>query len=393
MIEINRLLRLPPFENIFLFGARNTGKSTLITKLFNSSKSLYIDLLDTTEEDRFARDPEQLYQIVTALPQNITHVVIDEIQKNPRLLNVVHRLMQKTNKYFVMTGSSARKLKQGSANLLAGRAFVYHLFPFTSIELGSHFNLDNALQWGTLPRVIQQSENGMRQEFLNAYAHTYLKEEVWAEHLIRKLEPFRNFLEVAAQCNGKIINYNNIARDVGVNDKTIQTYYSILVDTLVGYSLEAYHGSFRKRLNGKPKFYFFDTGVARALARLTTVPLLPQTHAYGNAFEHFIILECLRLADYYRLDYRFSYLRTTSDAEIDLVVERPGKPLLCIEIKSATDVTKSDIGVFQRLCKDIPQCEAICLSRDTYSKVLENVTIYPWEQGLKKFFTIISSFA
>lgn len=383
---IPRILTLPKKAHLLLLGARNTGKSTLIAEQFNSESTFLIDLLDTQEEDRFARDPEQLSQIVAALPKKISHVVIDEIQKNPRLLNVVQRLMKKHDKFFVMTGSSARKLKSGAANLLAGRAFVYHLFPFTAIELGEQFNLIDALQWGTLPQIFQHDENSLRREFLNAYAHTYLKEEVWAEHLIRKLDPFRSFLEAAAQSNGKIINFSNISRDVGVDDKTIQTYYSILVDTLVGFLLEPYHGSFRKRLSGKPKFYFFDPGITRALAKLTTVPLAPQTNAYGNAFEHFIILECMRLADYSRSDFRFSYLRTTSDAEIDLIVERPGKPLLCIEIKSSTNVNSTDISVFQRLCKDIPHCEAICLSNDKYAKVLDNVTVFPWQQGLEKFF-------
>ncbi len=386
MIEIQRLLQLPPQAHTLLFGARNTGKSTLVTKIYPPQSSLLIDLLDNNEEERFAKDPEALSQIVAALPDSTTHIIIDEIQKNPRLLNVVQRLMKKKNKFFVMTGSSARKLKQGSANLLAGRAFVYHLFPFTSIELGSYFNLDEALRWGTLPEILLYKEDKLRQEFLNAYAHTYLKEEIWAEHLIRKLDPFRSFLEAAAQSNGKIINFSTISRDVGVDDKTVQTYYSILVDTLVGFFLEPYHGSFRKRLSGKPKFYFFDTGVVRALAKLTSVPLVSQTNGYGNAFEHFIILECMRLADYYRCDFRFSYLRTTSDAEIDLIVERPGKPLLCIEIKSSTDVQTSDISVFQRLCNDIPDCEGVCFSNDKYAKVLGNVTVYPWQAGLRKFF-------
>jgi uncharacterized protein len=386
MTKIKRILQLPEDKHFFLFGARNTGKSTLISTEFTAQNSILIDLLDIATEEQFAKDPEKLRQIVLGLPDDITHVILDEIQKNPRLLNIIQLLMRETKKIFIMTGSSARKLKQGSANLLAGRAFVYHLFPFTSIELGAQFNLNQALQWGTLPQIISYSTDRDRHEFLNAYAHTYLKEEIWAEHLIRKLDPFRHFLEVASQSNGKIINYNNIAHDVGVDDKTVHTYYSILVDTLVGFFLESYHGSFRKRLSSKPKFYFFDTGVSRALAGLTTVPLLPQTNAYGNAFEHFIILECLRLSDYYRCDYRFSYLRTTSDAEIDLIVERPGKPLLCIEIKSSNDVSQSDIRVFQQLCKDITNCEAICLSNDKYPKVIGNVTVYPWLQGIKKYF-------
>ncbi len=343
-------------------------------------------MLDSAEEDRFARNPNELFQITTALPSTITHVIIDEIQKVPRLLDIVQQLMRKTHLYFIMTGSSARKLKHGGANLLAGRAFVYHLFPFTSIELGSAFNLDAALRWGTLPEIFTFQNDEEKQEFLHAYAHTYLKEEIWGEHLIRGLDPFRRFLEVAAQGNGKIINFSNIARDVGVTDKTISSYFSILEDTLIGFFLEPFHHSFRKRLSNKPKFYFFDPGVVRALSRLTSVPLVAQTNGYGNAFEHFIILECMRLNEYSRREYRFSYLRTINDAEIDLVVERPGQPLLCIEIKSATNVGPEDIRTFTTLRQDLPDAEAIVLCNEKYSKKIDNVTVLPWQQGLREYF-------
>jgi len=383
---IPRLLVLPKNHSFFLFGARNTGKSTLLENQYDASFSISIDLLDSAEEERFRRDPNILYQIVTALPLTITHVIIDEVQKVPKLLDIVQRLIKDTDKYFVMTGSSARKLKKGGGNLLAGRAFIYSLFPFTSIELGSNFNLESALQWGTLPQILTCKDDKERQEFLHAYAHIYLKEEIWQEHLVRKLDPFRRFLEVAAQSNGKIINTSNIARDVGVDDKTITAYYSILEDTLIGFFLEPFHNSFRKRLSNKPKFYFFDTGVVRALSHLIGIPIVPKTHDYGNAFEHFIILECIRLANYYNKEYRFSYLRTVNDAEIDLIVERPGQPLLCIEIKSATYVDAMDISVLRKLCKDLSNSEAICLCNEKYPKQIDNVTVLPWQQGLKQYF-------
>ncbi len=267
-----RLLTLPKEHSLFLFGARNSGKSTLVKEVYADS-SIIIDLLKKKTEARFARNPDALYDIVKALPETTTHVIIDEVQKNPKLLDVVHDLMSDTKKCFVMTGSSARKLKQGGANLLAGRAFVYHMYPLTHIELGDTFNLDHALHWGTLPEIFTLDIDEMKKEFLYAYAHTYLKEEIWNEHFIRDLDPFRRFLEVAAQCNGQLINFSNIARDVGVSDKTIKSYYSILEDTLIGFFLEPYHASFRKRLSHQPKFYLFDTGVTRALAFLTYVKL------------------------------------------------------------------------------------------------------------------------
>ncbi|MGA2655447.1 MAG: AAA family ATPase, partial [Gammaproteobacteria bacterium] len=292
---LKRILQLPDNHSFFLFGARNTGKSTLILERFNQQQSLWINLLDLDQEEQFAREPNLLYAIVKALPKNITHIVIDEIQKLPKLLDVVHRLIEETDKYFVLTGSSARKLKYGGANLLAGRAFLYHLFPFTFIELGHHFNLHQALQWGLLPSVALAKTDELRAQTLRAYAQIYLKEEIWAEQWIRKLDPFRKFLEVSSQCNTQIINYANIANDVGVDDKTIINYFSILEDTLLGFFLEPYHTSIRKRLSEKPKFYFFDNGVARALAFSLNVPLTPKTSAYGTAFEHFIITQIMAL--------------------------------------------------------------------------------------------------
>jgi predicted AAA+ superfamily ATPase len=182
-----------------------------------------------------------------------------------------------------MTGSSARKLKRGGANLLAGRAFVYHLFPFSFVEVGEMFDLEKALNWGMLPQIFATRTNDDRVRFLQAYAYTYLKEEIAAEQIVRKLGPFRRFLEVAAQCNGKIINYAKIASDVGVDDKTVKEYFLTLEDTLIGFFLEPFQHSFRKRLSHKPKFYFFDLGVTKALARTLTVELRPSTSAYGEA--------------------------------------------------------------------------------------------------------------
>jgi predicted AAA+ superfamily ATPase len=380
-----RLLNLPKEHSLFLFGARNTGKSTLVNDVY-ADASILFDLLDKKLEARFLRNPDELHDIVIGLPETTTHVIIDEVQKIPALLDVVHRLMGKTSTCFIMTGSSARKLKQGGANLLAGRAFVYHMYPLTHVELGDTFDLDHALHWGTLPQIFTLNNDEMKKEFLYAYAHTYLKEEIWNEHFIRDLDPFRRFLEVVAQCNGKLINFSNIARDVGVSDKTIKSYYAILEDTLIGFFLEPYQDSFRKRLSHQPKFYLFDTGVTRALAFLTDVKIAKKTNAYGNAFEHFIILECIRLSSYYRLNYKFSYLRTQDDVEIDLIVERPGKPLLCIEIKSSDEISKNHISSFISITKDLGNMEAICIGNDEYTKKIDHVLVLPWKIALQKYF-------
>ncbi len=381
-----RLRKFSSKYSFFLFGPRGTGKSTLLKQRFNLDECLWLDLLESSVEDRFLQSPSDLYAIVKALPDHIQYVVVDEIQKVPPLLDEVHRLIEGTDKIFILTGSSARKLKQGGANLLAGRAFVYHLYGLSCFELKDQFDLAQALQWGTLPKIFSFSENLDKTEFLRAYADTYLKEEIWSEHVVRNLSPFRRFLEVAAQCNGKIINYANIARDIGVDDKTIKDYFGILEDTMIGFFLESYHNSFRKRFVEKPKFYFFDLGVVRSLSRSLSVPLTPKTAAYGEAFEHFILLEFIRLGSYFQPDYRYSFLRTPADVEIDLVIERPGKPLLCIEIKSSDAISERDITAFLRITKDIPQCEAVVLSQDRFAKQFGHVMSYPWKEGLEKFF-------
>lgn len=385
---LNRLLKISKNQSVLLFGARGTGKSTLMQKDFDLQNSVWIDLLDPILEDRFARHPDELKNIVLELPTHITHIVIDEIQKLPKLLDVVHSLIESTNKYFVMTGSSARKLRRGGANLLAGRAFVYYLFPLSFIELGNQFNLENALHWGLLPKIYSLNTVEDKTQFLQAYAHTYLKEEIWAEQFIKKLDPFRRFLEVSAQANGKIINFANIARDVGVDDKTVKEYFSILEDTLIGFFLEPFHHSFRKRLSLKPKFYYFDIGVTRALARQLSLPLKKSTSLYGEVFEHFIILECLKLAAYFRKEFRFSYLKTKDDVEIDLIVERPGKIPLFIEIKSSSEIKKEDISAFIRVTKEFGNCESVVFSQDPFKKKYDHVTVFPWAKGIKHFFEI-----
>ena len=387
----SRLRHFSHKHSFFLFGPRGTGKSTLLKKRFSQKDCLWLDLLDSSIEDQFLRHPSELYAIVKGLSKDVSYVIIDEIQKVPKLLDEVHRLIEETDKIFILTGSSARKLKHGGANLLAGRAFVYHLYALSCFELGDAFDLDKALCWGTLPKIFSLEDEAQKSAFLRSYADTYLKEEIWNEQVIRKLPPFRRFLEVAAQCNGKVINYANIARDVGVDDKTIKEYFCILEDTMIGFYLEPFHHSFRKRLVEKPKFYFFDPGVVRSLSRRLSVPLTPKTAAYGEAFEHYILLEFLRLRSYFQPDYRFSFIRTAADVEVDLVIERPGKPLLCVEIKSTQTIHEQDISAFITITKSIENCEAIVLSQDRFVKKFDHVTCYPWKQGLEECFSEIKS--
>ena len=379
---ISRHLQPTASRSFFLFGARGTGKTTFLREHFAREEVLWIDLLLPEVEDRYASRPRLLAEQIAARPDPAGWVIIDEVQKVPKLLDVVHSQIESAGTRFALTGSSARKLKRGTVNLLAGRAFVYHLFPFTTAELGTSFDLETALAFGTLPGLLELQTPEEKADFLRAYALTYLKEEVWGEHLVRNLDPFRAFVEVAAQCNGELINYARIARDVGVDTKTVQSYFQILEDTLLAYMLEPYHRSVRKRQSQAPRFYLFDTGVCRALSRTLNIPLNPGTYAFGRAFEHFVVTEALRRNDYLKKDFRFSHLRTKDGAEIDLVIERPGQPTVLVEIKSSPQVDPTDVRHLAAFCQDIPDSVSVCLSREPIPRVVNDVRILPWEQGL-----------
>ena len=380
---IHRIINPLKSNSFFIFGPRGTGKTTFLKNFFTRGECYWINLLDPATEEKYARNPATLTHEIEGL-RNTDWVVIDEVQKIPKLLDLIHHHIENSGIKFALTGSSARKLKRGSANLLAGRAFVNHLFPLTHIELKDQFQLDDHLQWGALPKVVQLASAEEKNEFLRAYALTYLKEEVWAEHMIRQMDPFRKFLEIAAQANGQILNYSNIAVDVGVDTKTIQSYFGILEDTLIGTLLEPFHYSVRKRQRKNPKFYFFDLGLKRALERNLTQQLTPGSYPYGLAFEHFVILEAFRLNEYYRNDFRFSYLRTKDDAEIDLIIERPGMPIALVEIKSTDQTDERDVRILERFGKAFKQVESFCLSRDPRPKKIGSVALLPWESGLQE---------
>ncbi|MDD9899262.1 MAG: AAA family ATPase [Candidatus Melainabacteria bacterium] len=383
--KIKRLLQIEEDYSCFLFGARGSGKTTLINELYQDRAKVF-DLLDVELESRLQRNPNLLKELVEDLDQATKYVVIDEVQKIPKLLNLVHQLIESTDKFFILTGSSARKLKRGQANLLAGRAFSYFLHPYTSKELGDSFDLDHALRWGMLPKVQEFKTEGSKSKFLKTYCQTYLKEEIFAEQFVRALDPFRHFLELAAQMNGKILNYSKLAKDIGVDDKTVSKYYSILEDTLIGFSLKAFKHSFRKQLATKPKFYLFDTGVKRSLDNSLTIPLQESSFAYGNAFEHFVILDIIKLASYFHDNYRFSYLRTKDGVEVDLVVERPGLPHLFIEIKSSKEVDTSELKNLSLLATDFGDCEAVCFSRDKLNRQVDDIELVHWQEGLERYF-------
>lgn len=380
-----RLSNLLKSNSFFLFGPRGCGKTSLIKKQFKGLKTLWLDLLEEDLYRQYLIHPEELLQLDYS---SYEWIVIDEVQRVPALLNHVHKMLESgVDIKFALTGSSSRKLKREVANLLAGRAFENHLHPLTYIELGEDFKLIDILNWGSLPKIFSLKGEPEKQAFLRTYVNTYIKNEIREEQVVRKLEPFVKFLEVAAQMNGKILNYAKIGRDCGVDSKGVERYFEILTDTLLGFYLEPFHQSVRKRQSQKSKFYFFDLGVKRSLERTLNIPISEQTYAFGDAFEHFFILECFRLNDYYLKDFRFSYLRTKDDFEIDLIIDRPGLKRLFIEIKSTIHLDQIEVNKYKRIKKDLGDVELWFVTREKLKRTLDGFKILPWKEALKNLFT------
>lgn len=378
-----RSLNVIKKHSFFLFGARGTGKSSYIQHHFSEEEALYVDLLLPWEFDVLNRDPEELSRRISALPNEQRWVIIDEVQRIPKLLNLVHHHIERSNVFFGLTGSSARKLKRGAANLLAGRALIYSLFPLTHIELGPDFDLLKVLSVGSLPGIFT-ADPTIQSKMLSAYTHTYLREEVQAEQLVRAIDPFHLFLAVAGQMSGKLVNYSAIARESGVSDRSIKEYFQILEDTLLGFHLLPFHESIRKRQLHSPKFYIFDEGIQRSLAGTLSIPLQTGTSAFGDAFERWLICEVYRLIKYADNDYQMSYLRTKDDAELDLILQRPGLPNALIEIKSTDSIRPEHVSTLKRFARDMAHAEAFLLSRDPHPKIIDGIKILPWRQGLQE---------
>jgi len=389
---VKRLIKPSINSSFFLFGARGVGKSTWIEDEFlsqfkNKNEVLYINLLEDLVEERYLRNPQLLVEDINVKKDAIKWVIIDEVQKIPRFLDIIHNLIEKKKIKFLLSGSSARKLKISGANMLGGRAFDYRLFPFCFIELKELFKLDEVLNYGMLPRVFVLNQTTDKIKFLLSYVSTYVKMEVQLEQLLRNIEPFRDFLEIAAQMNGKMINYSKIAKDVGVDHKTVQTYYSILEDTYLGFKLPAYHNSIRKSQLLTPKFYFFDTGIKRAIEGSLHSAVVHGTSFYGDTFEHFIILEIYKLNHYLETDYRISYFGTKDKSEVDLILSRGRKKIL-VEIKSTKNINESEV---KKLAKYSAKAKGsgFYLSLDPYPRFIHDINCLPWDQGIKKIFELI----
>jgi len=385
----HRLCKPLKTRSFFLFGPRSVGKTWLLRELFsaNSADVITLNLLQEQLYLELLVNPERLRRYVKLGPHVRTQwIIIDEVQRIPAILNQVHDLIEDPEYhgklYFALIGSSARKLKRGGADLLAGRALVNNLYPLSTFETEQEWSLEQNLRWGSLPAVVTASSDELRADILRAYVSTYIKEEIKEEQIVRKLEPFIRFLEAAAQANGELITYSKVANAAAVESKAVARYFEILEDTLLGFFLPAYTRSARERALTLSKFYFFDIGVTYAIEHALETNIRPNSSEWGRAFEHFIILECVRLNSYFKRDATFSYLRTKDGAEIDLIIERSRKAPLCVEIKSSERIPETEISKVLRISEAIPHGVPVIVYGGETEQLASQVRIIPWRKFL-----------
>lgn len=372
-----RIANISKTNSFFLFGARGTGKSTLIKNILPTEKRFEIDLLDMTMTRQLTRTPSRLLEIVRSLPKEIEWVFIDEVQKIPELLDLVHKLIEETKINFALTGSSARKLKRGGGNLLGGRARRYELSGLVSEEIGEDFNLDRLLNFGNIPSHYLSNEPILD---LESYVGDYIKEEIYQESLVRNLPRFIDFLRIAAITDSEIVDYTNIGSECGATSATVKNYYSILEDTLLGFYLPAYTKKQKRRIITSPKFYFTNVGVVNHLAKRRG--LEQGGTLYGKAFENWIINEVRTYSLYHKKFWELSYLRTSSGIEVDLVINDLE---YVIEFKSSKKVTDNSLKNLRKISQDNPQIKRrILVSLDTQpQKTNDGIELLPLKHFLK----------
>lgn len=351
-------------EAMFLFGGRQVGKSTLLKERF--PKAVYIDLLNSELRNRYRQHPEEFREsLLRHAPETL--VVVDEIQKVPDLLDEVHWLMVNKGLFFILSGSSARKLKKSGANNLGGRAIPETLFPLVSAEIPD-FDLDRAIQNGMIPRHYMVANARNR---LKSYIELYLKEEIIEEAAVQKVDDFIRFLEVAAISNGEMLNYENVATDCGVSANTVKAYYQILCDTLLGFEVPAYRKVIKRKLTKSSRFYFFDVGIANYLTGRHH--LAPKTPEYGHAFEHLVMQEIVAYLGYKGIEEKLTYWHTYDDIEVDAVI---GDARVAIEIKSADSIQTNHKKGLVEFAKEHPSVKQILVSRDRISRRSGDIDLY-----------------
>ncbi len=362
-------------ESCFFWGPRQSGKSTLLK--YHFPRSPYYDLLLSDEFERLNRRPALLREELLAHPSN-EPVIIDEVQKIPHLLDEIQWLIVNKKIQFILCGSSARKLKRGSGNLLGGRALRYELFPLVSQEIPS-FDLLRALNHGLLPRHYEHSDP---ERLLRAYIGDYLKEEIAAEALTRNMPTFAKFLETAAFSNGEIVNYTNIARECGISSPTVKDYFQILVDTLIARFVPSFQKKLKRRVVHAPKFYFFDIGLANALLRRGAITA--GSELFGHAFEQFIFQEITAHSHYSGLEYPISYWRTASGFEVDFIL---GDRDVSLEIKGVPEIYTHHLKGVRTFQEEYKPKKSIVVSLDKNPRIVNGIQILPWDSFLRELWS------
>jgi uncharacterized protein len=378
---IQRNLELPKDISFFLFGPRQTGKTTLINSVF-TDKVFKLNLLLNQQFLKYSKNPDLLIEEVSwkIKEGTLNHILIDEIQRVPALLNAVQFIIDTYHIPCILTGSSARKLKRGMSNLLGGRAIQRFLFPFTWDEISDIYSLEEILSYGSLPPVVVSNKNH-RKEILNSYVEIYIREEIHAEGLVRNVGSFSKFLDMAAAQFGEPLNYSEIARECQLPVMTVKTYYEILEDTLIGVVLHPYRKSIRKRMSTHPKVYFFDNGVTNAINRYVEEIFDPSL--LGRLFEQFIVCETFRRVKYTQSNAQLYYWRTNTGSEVDLLIEKNKKIIAAFEIKFSRTITSTHLSGLRSFMEDNPGVPGYLISRVDEPRSIGNVDVINWQLYFK----------
>lgn len=368
-----RLLKPPKNKSFFLFGPRGTGKTTWLKQQFPNA--LYFDLLNSETYNDFLARPNRLE---TKIPEQWDKlVIIDEVQRVPDLLSEAHRLIENRGIIFALTGSSARKLKRGGANLLAGRALTYFLYPLTAEELGQDFSLEHALRFGHLPSTFKESDP---KRYLESYVATYLREEVQQEGLTRNLGAFSRFLETASFSQAQLLNISAVARECAIHQKVAENYFSILEDLLIAARLPVFIKRAKRRMAVHPKFFYFDAGIYRTLR--PKGPLDVPEEIDGAALETLVFQELRAHIHYHDLDDEIYFWRTVAGQEVDFVLYGP-KGIIAIEVKRSARVTDEMLGGLRMFMKEYPMARAYFLTAGDRDGWESNIRVMPIEVFLK----------
>ncbi len=369
-----RILTPPKDKSFFLFGPRGTGKTTWVKSCFLNS--LYVDLLEAETYNDLLAQPQRLENLI---PKDFRNwIIIDEIQRVPELLNEVHRLIEKYRYKFILTGSSARKLRKRGHNLLGGRALTYSMYPLTATELGKDFELDRALKYGFLPSVCTESDP---KAYLESYVKTYLDEEVRQEGLTRNLGAFSRFLEAASFSQGSVLSVSTVARESAIERKVVENYFSILEDLLIAYRLPVFTKKARRRMAAHPKFYFFDVGVYRTLRPMG--PLDKPEEIEGAALETLFFQEIKAVNDSLGLGYSIYYWRTSNNMEVDFVLYGE-RGIKAFEVKRAGKISGSMVSGLRSFLRDYPMAKAYLVYGGERYMREGDIEIMPLNSVLKK---------